>query len=258
MVTEKIPNTGLESVRETPDIETASEDYATRFSGRLGVYFLSVQSRITLELISQRGINTILDVGGGHGQLYFPLTRAGYSVTVTGSSPVCKARLTKLRGDRSARFIACDLRYLPFANRSFDAVVGFRLMPHLCQWQTVLSEMCRVAKDIVVIDYPDIRSFNILYRLAFKMKLALEKNTRTFSLFDRNTIARQFRREGFEDIAFHPQFFMPMVAYRAARSKRLAKLVEGSARFLGLTKFLGSPVITRAVRTKSPDDQFNN
>jgi len=33
---------------ETADIESSTEDYATRFSGPVGEYFLNVQTEITL------------------------------------------------------------------------------------------------------------------------------------------------------------------------------------------------------------------
>ena len=48
------------------DIETSSEDYARRFSGKVGEYFLTVQSEITLQLLEQWEKAKVLDVGGGH------------------------------------------------------------------------------------------------------------------------------------------------------------------------------------------------
>ena len=35
------------------DIETSSEDYAKRFSGKIGEYFLSVQTDLTLKLLEK-------------------------------------------------------------------------------------------------------------------------------------------------------------------------------------------------------------
>ena len=58
---------------ETPDIETSSAAYASRFAGSAGRYLLSVQSRAVVQAIADLPPGTALDVGGGHGQLVEPL-----------------------------------------------------------------------------------------------------------------------------------------------------------------------------------------
>ncbi len=80
---------------ETADIETASDDYAARFSGAVGSYFLQVQSRLTLDLLEDLPRASVLDVGGGHAQLTRPLIDNGYTVTVTGSADICRTRLDR-------------------------------------------------------------------------------------------------------------------------------------------------------------------
>ncbi|NEO49979.1 MAG: class I SAM-dependent methyltransferase, partial [Moorea sp. SIO4A3] len=54
---------------ETADIETSSEDYASRFAGEIGAWLLKVQEDATLKMLTPYPKATILDVGGGHGQL---------------------------------------------------------------------------------------------------------------------------------------------------------------------------------------------
>src|SRR5512139_706652 len=78
---------------ETADIETSSEDYAGRFAGPVGAWFLKVQENATLEMLAGYLGCTILDVGGGHGQLTGPLLDNGHNVTVFGSSDVCIERI---------------------------------------------------------------------------------------------------------------------------------------------------------------------
>ena len=68
---------------EIADIETSSEDYANRFSGEAGRYFLDAQLATVLDLLKPYATATILDVGGGHAQLAIPLIEKGYEVTVT-------------------------------------------------------------------------------------------------------------------------------------------------------------------------------
>ena len=77
------------------DIETSSEDYAKRFSGKIGEYFLSVQSVITLKLLKKWANAKVLDVGGGHAQLAVPLIENGFNVTIAGSDESCRKRLDK-------------------------------------------------------------------------------------------------------------------------------------------------------------------
>ena len=55
-----------EIISEKADIETSSEDYAKRFSGEVGKYFLDVQAKITLDLLKDLPNSSVLDVGGGH------------------------------------------------------------------------------------------------------------------------------------------------------------------------------------------------
>ncbi|HEX9203914.1 MAG TPA: class I SAM-dependent methyltransferase, partial [Vicinamibacteria bacterium] len=68
--------------REDADRETSSEEYARRFAGPLGAFFLEVQARTALELLRPWPGASVLDVGGGHAQIAGPLADAGHAVTV--------------------------------------------------------------------------------------------------------------------------------------------------------------------------------
>ncbi len=233
---------------ETADIETASEDYAARFAGQAGAFFLDRQTAITLELLGDLPEATVLDVGGGHAQLAAPLAQQGYRVTVTGSDPICRARLDRLLPAGCFAYQTCDCLALHFADRSFDVVMAFRLLPHAERWQQLLAEMCRVARTCVVVDYPDRRSSNVLYQLLFAAKKRMEGNTRTFTLFYRSEIAKELARHGFPAPTFRPEFFLPMVVHRKLGHRGLSTLLEGGSRLCGLTGVFGSPIIVRADR----------
>ena len=126
---------------ETPDVETASDDYARRFSGPVGAWFLDEQERACLELLSPWPGGTVLDVGGGHGQVAVPLAREGHAVTVVGSAPACRERLDRLarRAGVEVAFEVGELLRLPYADRSFDLVVSFRLLPHVPKWRRLAA-----------------------------------------------------------------------------------------------------------------------
>lgn len=235
---------------ETADIETASDDYASRFGGAIGEYFLAVQYDITRSLLDDALDISILDVGGGHAQLSAPLARDGFRVTVTGSDESCRQRLDRELPEDSFTFTVCDMLALPYDNDSFDHVIAFRLLPHVERWQQVIGEMCRVARKSVIFDYPDSRSSNILYDSLFSMKKKYEKNTRTFTLFNRSQISREIIRNGFSQPVFKPQFFLPMVVHRKFKSVGVSKTSEALFRALLLTRWLGSPIIAQGVTNR--------
>jgi SAM-dependent methyltransferase len=239
-------------VRENADIESSSDQYAHRFRGAVGQWFLAVQTRITLEALAGLPPGArVLDVGGGHAQVAPPLIEAGYRVTIVGSDPSCGARLAPWTSSGRCTFEVADLLHLPYADRAFDAVICYRLVAHSVNWTKLIHELCRVSADRVIVDYPAKRSVNIISRRLFDMKRSIEGvTTRRFSLYGRDEMSRAFESAGFRVTAQRPQFLMPMVLYRLAGSAVFARLAEWPARRLGLTHLLGSPVIARADRRR--------
>lgn len=236
---------------ETADIETASEDYASRFSGEVGKYFLDVQTQMTLKLLEDMPAASILDIGGGHAQLTRPLIDNGYEITVTGSDDVCRKRLDATCKKGSFTYQTCDSLNLPYSDNQFEVVMAFRLLPHAEKWQRLIQEMCRVSRKAVIFDYPDKRSTNILYNLLFKLKKNMEGNTRTYTLFTRKEIRHELAVNGFSHSAFSPEFFLPMVVHRKLKAVKVSKISESLCRTFGLTKYFGSPIIVRSNRDVS-------
>src|SRR5215210_8499717 len=114
------PRKYTDGLAEDADIGTSSEDYARRFTGAVGRWFVETQTRITLGFLSALPMGaSILDVGGGHGQITPPLLEAGYEVTVAGSDPGCGARLQPWISNARCKFEVADLRSLPYPDRSF-------------------------------------------------------------------------------------------------------------------------------------------
>jgi ubiquinone/menaquinone biosynthesis C-methylase UbiE len=241
------------AVRENADVDSSSDQYARRFSGAVGRWFLDVQTRITLDALAglPHGA-TVLDVGGGHAQVAPPLIAAGYRVTVAGSDPSCGNRLLPWTSIGQCRFDVADLQHLPYDDASFDAVVCYRLLAHSVDWIRLVGELCRVAAHRVVADYPSKRSVNIISRRLFDMKRSIEGvTTRQFSLYGRQEVADAFGCAGFRVTTEQPEFLLPMVLYRLAGSERFARAAEWPGRATGVTRLLGSPVIVRADRRRA-------
>jgi ubiquinone/menaquinone biosynthesis C-methylase UbiE len=235
--------------RETPDIETSSAGYASRFAGPAGRYLLDVQAESIRHVLQGLEPGTALDVGGGHGQLVGLLRELGWQVTVHGTDPVCEQNLRNLHGQHDCAFIEGDVLDLPVPERSFDLVIAVRLISHVEDWPRLIAELCRVSRGAVVLDYPAKGALNALTPLLFGLKKSLEGNTRTYTSFSKQELAREFSRHGFGTLRQRKQFFMPMVVHRVGRGNVVLRAVEGVFRLFGLTAAFGSPVIIRADRS---------
>lgn len=238
----------LKTFPETADIETSSDDYASRFSGGVGSWFLEVQEEATLRLLTSHAGGKVLDVGGGHGQLAGSLIERGYEVTVLGSAEKCKQRIQVLVDEGRCKFDVGNILHLPYPDQSFQIVVSFRLLPHVGQWRQFLSELCRVAQGVVLVDYPEVRSINYMAPYFFKFKKQIEKNTRPYTSFRETELLETFNSLGFQGAERFPEFFMPMVLHRMVRLPSLSATVEKMFRWSGATSLLGSPVILKTVR----------
>ena len=234
-------------VLEEADLHSSSPEYAKRFSGDIGVWFLKVQESALLSMMSQAA-ESVLDIGGGHGQSALPLANAGKSVTILGSSAKCADFLSDQLATAKISFKSGNLIELPFLDRSFDTVVSLRLMSHCTAWARLIGEMCRVAEKSVIFDYPIWFSANLLTPLLFKIKLLIEGNTRTYRIFTTAELKREFATHGFKATAIEKQFFFPMGIHRALKNTKISKALEALPRMLGLTRLLGSPVLIRFER----------
>jgi ubiquinone/menaquinone biosynthesis C-methylase UbiE len=234
--------------RETPDIETASDDYATRFSGAAGRYFLEMQERAVRHVLRDRQFSSVLDVGGGHGQLVPIFLQYAPELTILGSDECTHKRVRESFPDANIHFATGDVVHLPYPDRSFDIVIAVRLISHIERWEIMLAVFCRVARQSVVIDYPSWNSLNTMTPLLFNLKKLFERNTRTYTSFYRKDLDRVFALHGFAIASTCKQFFLPMFMHRAFKGARWLQLAENGFNRLGLTALLGSPVIIRADR----------
>jgi SAM-dependent methyltransferase len=229
-----------------PDVASSTDSYAARFAGPVGSWFLDVQAQAVIRFLGAWPEATVLDVGGGHGQLAGPLARNGYRVTVLGSDPSCVHRIEELVGEGACSFVTGSLLRLPFADKSFDVVTAFRLMAHVDDWRAFVAELSRVSRRAVVVDFASSRSLNLLTPLFFRLKHRLEGNTRPYALLQEGDILREFASHGLGRSRRFAQFFFPMVVHRTLGSRSASAAMEAPFRLLGLTGLLGSPVILSA------------
>ncbi len=234
----------MDAFPETADIESSTDEYARRFEGPTGRWMLKVQERITRSLIAPYEIGcSVLDVGGGHGQLAIPLSKAGYKVTVVGSAMECSHRIQHDVEARNIRFQVGNMIDLPFMDRSFDVVLCFRMLTHCERWPKLVFELTRVARRVVIVEYPTSQSINRFAPWLFEAKKKVERNTRLWRLFTHEEIRTIFDRYGYRRACMQKQFFFPMVVHRMIDFLPVSTGLESIAHHTGLIRVAGSPVI---------------
>jgi hypothetical protein len=122
------------------------------------------------------------------------------------------------------------------------------LLPHVTRWQEFIGELARVARQAIVLDYPEVRSINYATPFLFEFKKSMEVNTRTYTCFREKDLLSVVRSHGFERAGRYAEFFFPMVLHRKLNALQVSKAIEGVSRTIGLTGWLGSPVILKLVR----------
>ena len=232
-----------DGVSLTPDLESSTDSYAARFAGSLGGWFLARQAASVTQLLSALDCGSVLEIGGGHGQLTGDLRRAGYEVFMQGSAFASAARVRRLYQQRPVPFVVARADQLPLPDRAVDAVVAVRIMAHFADPAGFLRECCRVADKMIVVDFPSQRSFNALSGLLFSFKQGLEGDTRRFRIFDPLEPGRLAQPYGFRPAGMSPLFFFPIAAHRLHGCRTLAAWLESASGRLGLTRRLGSPII---------------
>lgn len=237
-----------------PDVASSSNEYATRFSGETGGYFLEVQDNALKKLLSQipptKSIQRVLDLGGGHCQLVERYLSCGYHVYMQGSDERSFLRPISLGYNNSpyVHFITHHIEELhTIPDQSYDLVSGIRLMAHIPDWETFLNHCLRISKYGIIFDYANLYSINLLSPLLFHLKKRVEKNTRPFFCHTSRNIKNLLHRSGAARIIQEPQFVFPMGLHRALGKKKLSERLEKSASLFGLSS-LGSPVMTLALK----------
>jgi SAM-dependent methyltransferase len=231
---------------EDADVETASAGYAKRFDSPVGEWMLARQRDITIDLLTDLPAASVLDIGGGHGQIAPVLADRGHRVSVLASSPDAVAATLRPSLDSGrVQLLTGDLRNPPVEPGSVDAVVSYRLLAHARDLPGLVAGLCRPARVTVIVDYATTRSFNAVAELLFAAKKQVEQNTRPFLVMSDPAVSSLFRDNGFHLRERRPQFFWPMALHRALGSPGLSRGLEAVARTLGLQALFGSPVITR-------------
>src|ERR687895_570132 len=131
-----------------------------RFSGPIGRLIAETQEQVVASYLTPLGGRSVLDVGTGTGRAAIALALRGAVVTGIDASAEMLAVAERRAGAARVRvtFTRGDAHGLRFDDRVFDSVVCLRVLMHTPGWRQSLTELCRVARQSVVFDYPALRS----------------------------------------------------------------------------------------------------
>ena len=231
----------------------ASQFDAARFGGPIGELLAETQARLLIEFAQVTPGMTALDVGTGTGRAALALAAAGARVTGVDASRemlrVAQERARLLPG--TAVFTPADAHALPFHDDAFELAVSLRVLMHTPDWRRCLAELCRVARQRVIIDYPASSSVAAVQSAARRVAAACGARVEAYRVFSDRTIREEFARHGFEVRETHRQFVLPIALHKRIGSRRFTETVEAVLGSIGLLNLLGSPVTVLAVRCGS-------
>jgi ubiquinone/menaquinone biosynthesis C-methylase UbiE len=222
-----------------------------RFGGPIGELLAETQATVLREFAGG-GLagQSALDVGTGTARAALLLAEAGADVTALDASAemlrVARARAAS-RG-AAIRFEVGDAHHLAHADRAFDLAVSLRVLMHTPNWRQCIAELCRVARNRVILDYPALGSVAALQALARRLAATAGARVEAYRVFSDAQVRRELQRHGFRVTRRHRQFVLPIALHKRLGSRQLTERVEGALATAGLLAVAGSPVTVLAER----------
>ncbi|MGH9374357.1 MAG: class I SAM-dependent methyltransferase [Vicinamibacterales bacterium] len=221
-----------------------------RFSGPIGRMLADTQEQVITSFLAPLDGQTVLDVGTGTGRAAIALARRGAVVTGLDASVEMLAVAERRASDAGARvtFVEGDAHALGFPSCSFDAVVCLRVLMHMPDWRRSLRELCRVARQRVVLDYPAVSSAASLQAIGRHVAHRLGARVEAYRVFSDRSFRAALRENGFRLLNSHRQFVLPIAFHKKLGSASATSRIEGALDAVGLRRMLGSPVTIVAER----------
>jgi glycosyltransferase involved in cell wall biosynthesis/SAM-dependent methyltransferase len=235
------------------DPDTARSFEPRRFGGPIGEIVATDQAAVLAHFVGSVAGRSVLDVGTGTGRAAFQMARAGARVTAVDASEPMLAVARKRASEQqlSVCFERGDVHHLAFPDRSFDIVVSLRVLMHAIDWRRSISELCRVANHLVVVDFPSSTSAAALESLSRRAIDALGARTEPYRVLSERVVAAQLASLGFRIRATHRQFALPIAVHKMIGSPQFTAASESLFDRVNVTQIIGTPVTIVAERCKS-------
>jgi ubiquinone/menaquinone biosynthesis C-methylase UbiE len=232
------------------DPAMASSFDAKRFGGPIGKILLDDQERVLAEFLGDVSGRRILDMATGTGRAALALAKRGARVTGADASSEMLAVARRRAADAGLviDFVQGDAHALAYPDRSFDAVVCLRMLMHVPDWRTALSELCRVTRYRIVFDYPALGSVAALHAMWRGAALKMGRHVEAYRVFRTAEVARELHLHGFHIAATHKQFVLPIALHKSVGSAAFTRSAERTLARAGMLRLAGSPVTIAAER----------
>lgn len=239
------PSAAMQSSSPDYDLEFVRSYDMDRYGGAFGAYLHSLEVEAFSSLA--RGGGRLLDLGAGTGKLALELS-AGFDAVVCADASF--EMLALLRRKAAARGITVycvlvDAQHLCFPHEVFDCLVSSRMLMHVENWRRAVSELSRVARELVI-DFPPLISLPGLVLLTSRVLTglgAISPRPRAISL----AAARlELKRNNHVSLEWRKAFFLPIALHRWLNRPSVSERIERPFRRLGLTMMFGAPVTLRA------------
>jgi len=226
---------------------------AARFGGPIGRLLSESQDDVITAFLAPVAGRRILDVGTGTGRAAIALALKGAVVTGVDASEEMLAVARRRAADAHAAvtFACGDAHRLAYGDRSFDAVVCLRVLMHTPGWRESLAELCRVARERVVIDYPALASAAALQAVARRAVAAAGGRVEAYRVFTDRAVREVLEGCGYRVVDRHRQFVLPIALHKRLGSVAATERIEGALDWVGLRSLVGSPVTLVAERCAS-------
>jgi SAM-dependent methyltransferase len=222
-----------------------------RFGGPIGELLAQSQAAVLEEFAGSRLVGqSALDVGTGTARAALLLAAAGASVTALDAS----AEMLRVARSRAAargaaiRFEVGDAHHLAHGDRSFDLAVSLRVLMPTPNWRQCIAELCRVARQRVIVDFPALGSAALVQAVARNAMAAAGLRVEAYRVFSESQIHGELLKHGFRVTRTHRQFVLPIALHKRLGSRRLTERIEGGLETVGLLRLAGSPVTVLAER----------
>jgi ubiquinone/menaquinone biosynthesis C-methylase UbiE len=245
----KIDRTHYSYTAYQSDTVTGKFD-AMRFSGSFGHYIAEHQITFVLDCIGDPSDRQILDLGAGTGRTSLPLSRMGASVLAADASD----KMLSIVQEKSflqgipLTLARIDAHDLPFPNQSFDIVLTFRVIMHVFDWRIALSEVCRVSRDTIILDFPPKSGFAGLAPALHQIIRPFNKNHQSYRVFSVDEVVSALLSEGYVVTAMDKHLVLPFGLHRSINSPWFTNSAENVLAKIGLRDLFGAPVTLVARR----------
>jgi ubiquinone/menaquinone biosynthesis C-methylase UbiE len=232
------------------DPAMAAQFDRVRFGGPIGALLAEAQEQVLVRFAGPLEGRAVLDVGTGTGRAALALAARGARVTGVDASPEMLRVARERAGARGidAVFAPGDAHALPFDDRAFDVTVCLRVLMHAPDWVRCVAELCRVARNRVVLDYPSALSAAALQAAARHVAARFGVCGEAYRVLPLRAVRRELARHGFRVTAVHRQFVLPIALHKRIGSRAITEGTEQVLARVGLLRVLGSPVTLLAER----------